>query len=121
MFGKNVPAITGGIQKFSAKRLDLLARDAVHAAADRALNASDNGAGWAPEVKEIESKQIGILIEQCRTASARAVSDGDLTGQKLTEIEGYLTAAESALSSATSDFTDAYQNLQLADNLLPSK
>ncbi|MBW1938457.1 MAG: hypothetical protein JRI67_06790 [Deltaproteobacteria bacterium] len=121
LFGKNVPAITGGIQKFSAKRLDLLARDAVHAAADRALNASDNGAGWAPEVKEIESKQIGILIEQCRTASTRAVSDGDLTGQKQTEMEGYLTAAESALSSANSDFTDAYQNLQLADNLLPSK
>ena len=62
--------------------------------------------------------QIGLLIEQTRTAAAKAISDGDLAAATWTTIDGYLTAAESALSLATPDFTDAYQNLQQADSLL---
>jgi len=119
LFGGLVPPVTGGVQKFSAKRLDLLARDAVHAASDRARNVSANGAGWSSDVKEIEVMQIGLLIEQTRTAAAKAIADGDLAAATWTTIDGYLTAAESALSSlATPDFTDAYQNLQQADSLL---
>lgn len=117
LFGGMVPSVTGGIQKYSAKRLDLLIRDAVHAAADRANNVSVNGGSWSTDVKEIEVKQIGMLIDQCRTVSLRAVSNGDLTGAEWTTIDGYLTAAESALS--TFNFALAYQHLNDADNLLP--
>jgi outer membrane protein assembly factor BamB len=113
-----LPPITGGIQKFPAKRLDLLARDAVHAASDRAKNVSVNGAGWSSDVKEIEVKQIGLLIEQTRTAAVIAVSDGHLAAATWTTIDGYLTAAESALSLAIPDFAIAHQNLQQADSLL---
>ena len=120
LFGECVPEITGGVQKFSAKRLDLLARDAVHAAANRAKNVAVNGGGWANDVKNVEVKQIGILIEQCRTSSAKAVSDGDLTAGQWTTLDGYLTLAESALSLTIPDFTTAFLNLYMADNLLPS-
>jgi outer membrane protein assembly factor BamB len=118
LFGGLVPSVTGGVQKFSAKRLDLLIRDAVHAAADRANNVSVNGESWSTDVKDIEVKQIGMLIDQCRAASVKAIADGDLAAATWTTIDGYLTAAESALSLATPDFTDAYQNLQQADSLL---
>jgi len=40
-----------------------------------------------------------MLIDQCRGVSAKAVSDGDLTAGEWTTIDGYLTAAESALSA----------------------
>jgi outer membrane protein assembly factor BamB len=116
LYGGLVPPITGGIQKFSAKRLDLLARDAVHAAAGRANNVAVNGGSWSNELKDVEVKQIGMLIDQCRTASVKAISDGDLTAAQWEAIEGYLNNAESAL--ATLDFTAAHQALQNADNLL---
>jgi len=118
LFGGLVPSITGGIQKFSAKRLDLLIRDAVHAAADRANNVAVNGGSWSNELKDVEVKQIGMLIDQCRAASVKAIADGDLAAATWATIDGYLTAADSTLSIATPDFTLAYQNLQQADSLL---
>ena len=113
-----LPPITGDIQKFPARRLDLLARDAVHAASDRAKNVSVNGAGWSSDVKEIEVKQTRLLIEQTRTAAVIAVSDGHLAAATWTTIDSYLTAAESALSLFTPDFAVSHQNLQQADRLL---
>jgi outer membrane protein assembly factor BamB len=118
LFGPLVPAITGGVQKLTPKRLDLLIRDAVHAAADRANNVAVNGGSWSNELKDVEVKQIGMLIDQCRAASVKAIADGDLTTATWTTIDGYLAAAESALSLVTPDFTLAYQNLQQADSLL---
>ncbi len=77
-----------------------------------------NGGSWSNELKDVEVKQIGMLIDQCRAASVKAIADGDLAAATWATIDGYLTAAESALSLATPDFTDAYQNLQQADSLL---
>jgi hypothetical protein len=48
----------------------------------------------------------------------KAVIDGNLAAATWTTIDGYLTAAESALSLVIPDFTVAYQNLQQADSLL---
>lgn len=105
-----------GIQKYSAKRLDCLIRDAIHAAADRADNVAVNGGIWASELKDVEVKQINMLLEQCRAASAKAIADMNLTAARWEAIEGYLNSAESAL--ATLDFAAAYEALQNADNLL---
>lgn len=116
LFGGMVPSITGGIQKYSAKRLDLLIRDAIHAATDRADNVAVNGESWASELKDVEVKQINMLLEQCRAASARAIADMNLTAARWEAIEDYLNTAESAL--ATLDFAAAYEALQSADNLL---
>jgi len=83
----------------------------VHVASNRAKNVSVNGAGWSSDVKEIEVKQIGLLIEQTRTAAVIAVSDGHLAAATWTTLNDYLTAAESALSLFTPDFAVAHQNL----------
>ncbi len=118
LYGNMVPTPIGGIERLAPQRLDLLIRDAVHAAAGRANNVAVNGGSWTDDLINVEVKQIGILIDQCRAASVKAIADGDLTTATWVTIDGYLAAAESALSSATPDFTDAYQNLQHADSLL---
>ncbi len=121
LLGNLVKPITGGIQKFSAKRLDLLIRDAVHAAADRAKNVSEHIGSLSEPERKIEIKQIGMLIAQCRKVSSVAVDAGDLSGQEWSQIDGYLLNAESALSLTQADFEIAYNNLNQADILLPNQ
>jgi hypothetical protein len=111
-----VPSITGGVQKHSAKWLDLLMRDAVHAAANRAYNIAVNGDAWARELKAVEGNQIKLRISQCRAASVMAIADRDLTAVRWEAIESHLYNAESSL--AAWDFTGAHQALQMADELL---
>jgi outer membrane protein assembly factor BamB len=116
LLGGMVPSITGGVQKYTAKRLDLLIRDAVHAAADRANNVAVNGGSWDRLSKDVEVKQINLLINQCRAASVTAIADRDLTAAQWKTIEAHLDKAESSL--AARDFTGAHQALQRADSLL---
>jgi hypothetical protein len=116
ILGDMVPPITGGVQKYSAVRLDLLIRDAVHAASDRANNVAFNGENWSTELKYVEVKQINMLIDQCRAASAKAIAIGDLTAAQWEAIDSYLSNAEAALAAL--DFAAVYQALQNADNLL---
>jgi outer membrane protein assembly factor BamB len=72
------PQPVGGITKYGAARLDLLARDASCAAADRALNA------WlhideCSDAAQADAAQILDLIAQARAAGEQAFADGDLT------------------------------------------
>ncbi|MEO0549551.1 MAG: PQQ-binding-like beta-propeller repeat protein [Pseudomonadota bacterium] len=114
--GDRVEPLVGGIQKYTPIRLDLLIRDALHAAADRASNVAMNGLDWSDELKSIEVRQITILIDQSRTASLKAIADGELTPSKWDTIEVYLNTAEDALD--TMDFAAATAALQDADSVL---
>jgi hypothetical protein len=72
------PQPVGGITKYGAARLDLLARDASCAAADRALNA------WlhideCSDSAQADVTQVLDLIAQARAAGEQAFADGDLT------------------------------------------
>jgi outer membrane protein assembly factor BamB len=72
------PQPVGGITKYGAARLDLLARDASCAAADRALNA------WlhieeCSDSAQADVTQVLDLIAQARAAGEQAFGDGDLT------------------------------------------
>lgn len=116
LLGGMVPSITGGIQKYSPKRFDLLIRDAVHAAGGRAKNVAVNGASWEGELKALEVKQINLLINQSKAASVKAITNGDLTAIEWDVIEEHISEAESALSAR--DFAGAHRALQIADGLL---
>jgi len=118
VLGKAIMPPIGGIQKFVPKRLDLLIRDAVHAATDRAKNVVVNGENWTEDEKAIEVKQIGILIEQCKKSSIKAISDQDLKAFRWRIINRHLIKVESALSLKIPDFTTAYKSLKKADNIL---
>lgn len=116
VLGDRTSPLIGGIQKYSAVRLDLLIRDAVHAAADRAGNVATNGTAWSEALKTVEAKQIGILIDQARAASVQAIADEDLTVAEWEVIDSHLGDATAALS--TFDFSGAHQSLLNADRLL---
>ena len=116
VLGNRVPPLVGGIQKYTAVRLDLLIRDAIHAAADRAENVAIYGSAWSDELKTIEVKQISLLMNQAKAASEQAIADADLTIDDWTTINGYLTDAELALD--VFDFSEAHQALLGADAVL---
>jgi hypothetical protein len=111
------PAITGGIGKYGAKRLDLQIRDAVCAASARALNAF-NHAGICPDSAQADIRQIQILINQSRRSSAKAIADGDLSPAAWATLDGYLTPAESHLLPCTLDVAAGY--FQQACNFFPN-
>ncbi|MEO0550767.1 MAG: PQQ-binding-like beta-propeller repeat protein [Pseudomonadota bacterium] len=116
VLGNRVPPLTGGIQKYAPTRLDLLIRDAIHAATDRAENVASNGDAWSVALKAVEVSQIRSLIDQARGASSRAMSDADLTAAQWSEIAQHLDAAELALTA--SNFDKAAQSLQRANRIL---
>ncbi len=116
VLGGMVPEIIGGVQKMSVIRHDLLMRDALYAAADRAGNVANNGSGFSGELKEVEKRQIQVLIDQCRNASEKAIAEGVLPAETWDQIEEGLDCAESSL--ATLVFGSASTCLNEAGDLL---
>jgi len=105
------PALVGGITKYEAERLDLLARDAICAASDRAENAAANR-GSCPESAAADIVQIEELIAQARAAAPRAIEEGDLSTQAWTPIEQELATAEGKLNPENlEDLTPSSQAL----------
>ncbi len=117
LFGDLSAPLTGGIIKYAPRRLDLLIRDAVCAASDRALNAF-NYAGTCPDSADADMVQIQTLIDQARGSSAKAIADGDLTPDAWEALDGFLVLAEGNLSLQTLDTAAA--QLGEACNLFPN-
>jgi hypothetical protein len=93
--------IEGGIRKFAPRRIDLLLRDGVCAAADRAENAVlEEGA--CPASAAADEIEIADLVAQARRMSAPAVAAGDLSQTKWARVDTLLVAAESAATLADS-------------------
>jgi outer membrane protein assembly factor BamB len=72
------PPVTGGITRWRPERLDLLARDAVCAASDRAENARANLRECRASARA-DVTQIRELLEQARSAGEQARAEGDLS------------------------------------------
>ncbi|MBT8462754.1 MAG: hypothetical protein KJO44_09570 [Gemmatimonadetes bacterium] len=92
-----VPDPVGGITRWEPRRLDLLIRDAVCAAEDRARNAFDNLHECAPGVAQADVVQVGQLVAQARAAGPNAVAAGDLTSSTWAKIEKELDKADRKL------------------------
>ncbi|MEM8605829.1 MAG: hypothetical protein AAGF92_01890 [Myxococcota bacterium] len=91
------PQPVGGITKYGAQRRDLLIRDAVCAAEDRARNAAHNRR-MCSDAAAADVKQIRQLIRQARSAAPAAIEDGDLTVAEWRRINQQLVKAKSRLS-----------------------
>lgn len=105
------PQPVGGITKYGTRRADLLIRDAVCAAEDRATNASDYRFACS-ESAEADIAQIQDLIAQAREMAPKAIEDGDLTTMQWTELNRELGKAERKLDP------DKLQHLTPASNAL---
>ena len=101
------PPLTGGVTRYAPKRLDLLIRDAVCAAAARAQNAFSN-LGACPDAVAVDIKQIQVLIDQCRNSAPQAVLDGNLTLGEWLFIDGLLSLAQTDLSPKNLDIAAGY-------------
>ncbi len=97
LFGDITDPVTGGIAKYGGKRLDLLIRDALNAAADRLLNKLEHSGTCSSGAENADIKQIQNLIAQCRRTAPHAIDDGDLSSAVWVMLEGYLSTAESSL------------------------
>ncbi len=91
-------------------------RDTLYAAADRATNVSENGDNFSIELKEVEVNQIRILMNQCRGASEKTISEGVLSTTNWDIIREKLNQAESAL--ALLDFETVSTRLNDAGDVL---
>ena len=114
LFGDITDPVTGGIAKYAGKRLDLLIRDAVNAAADRLQNALNHTGLCSSGAENADRKQIENLIAQCRRTAPQAMADGDLSSAVWVMLDGYLSTAETSL---TSDPDKALLALQQACSL----
>lgn len=72
-----VAAPVGGIRKYAPRRSDLLVRDAVCAAADRAANARQNRRA-CPAAVAADRVQLGELVAQARRAVDAAQAAGEI-------------------------------------------
>lgn len=105
------PPIVGGIRKWAPARLDLLARDATCAAADRARNAFEYS-NECRDSAEADVTQIMELITQARVAGRQAKKDGDLSTEEWKILRFKLAASRFFLKFF------GVGGLQIAENLL---
>ncbi|MFZ1866635.1 MAG: hypothetical protein WAU39_20610 [Polyangiales bacterium] len=90
--------IIGGISRYKPVRNDLLALEASCAAGVRARNAA-TVVDSAPASAAQDIRQIQALIDQSRSAIARAVGEGDLAEAAASAVRTGLDAAEASLSA----------------------
>lgn len=103
LFPDETADIIGGISRYKPVRNELLVRDAVCAAAARALNAS-TVVEEAPQSAHEDVRQIQVLLTQSRTALARAVTEATLDEADAEALGAQLTTVADDLS------IDALQN-----------
>jgi hypothetical protein len=100
MYPELTPDITGGIARFKPIRLDLLARDAICAAEGRGANASTLDQATELAAIDTDIRQIRVLIEQAGGAITKAVSDGDMSAEKASMLNGLLEQGSLNLTPA---------------------
>ncbi len=106
------PDLTGGIARYKPIRLDLLARDAICAAATRGANAATLSPASGTAAIDADLRQMKALIEQAAGAVTRAVGEGDLSEEDARELRPLLVQSSrqltpAALGSATKRLAEA--------------
>jgi len=100
MYPELTPDIIGGIARYKPVRLDLLARDAICAAAARGANASTLNSTSEMAAINTDVRQIKVLIEQASDAIAKAVSEGDMTPEDAGTLHNLIKQSSAMLAQA---------------------
>lgn len=87
--------LQGGIRKFAPRRVDLLLRDAVCAASDRAANALSVELS-CPDSADADREQIGDLLDQVERMGPVATTRLELTAAKWDRLAGLVADAQVA-------------------------
>ncbi|MEM9729792.1 MAG: hypothetical protein AAF997_14475 [Myxococcota bacterium] len=100
LFPDETDDVIGGISRYKPVRNDLLVRDAVCAAAARALNASTIAEN-APASAEEDVRQIRVLLTQGQAALARAVAEATFADEEAENVRTAIADAAVDLSTET--------------------
>ena len=100
LLGDAVPPIVGGIQRHKPVRFDLLARDALCAAADRIEN-TRSFAPAHPEATRLDLLQTSVLLTQTRYALDEGIEEGSIPAPLAEQVAATLDAAEMHLEAPT--------------------
>ena len=101
MYPDLTPEVIGGIARFKPIRLDLLARDAICAAAARAANASTLDNAMEAAAINTDIRQIKVLLTQAERAIPKAIGDGDMTSDDAATLNDLLERSTVNLSPDT--------------------
>jgi hypothetical protein len=91
--GLSPSPVEGGIRKYAPRRNDLLLRDAVCAAGDRAANAA-TVAGTCPSSAAADQTQIADLIAQARRTAPKALAEAGISDARWGRVDALLGDAE---------------------------
>ncbi|MEO0435442.1 MAG: hypothetical protein AAF098_00900 [Pseudomonadota bacterium] len=100
LFPGQTEDIIGGISRYKPIRLDVMARDAICAAASRVSNAASLGLEHTASAEE-DILQVKVLLKQARTASKAAVADGDMSREIHLTVNALMDQADGDLSVPT--------------------
>ena len=105
--------VVGGITKFKPIHTELIIRDALWAAANRARNTATFAASHA-DVAKADIRQIRQLLDQSRRTGPRALKNGDISQKKwnavkqiIDRVEETIIAEEKALLTVADDLVQA--------------
>lgn len=98
MYPELTQDVTGGIARFKPIRLDLLARDAICAAAARGANASTLNQATELAAINTDIRQIRVLIKQAGSAITKAVNDDDMTTEEASTLSNLLEQSAANLT-----------------------
>ncbi|MBE9539597.1 MAG: PQQ-binding-like beta-propeller repeat protein, partial [Proteobacteria bacterium] len=104
-------AVVGGITKFKPIHQNLMIRDALWAAANRAENAATI-VNSHPRVVKQDIFQIGQLLDQCRRTPASAIREGSLSQGNWVLIENTIAQAEENLTVDAEALSNASKLLE---------
>lgn len=102
----DAPPLEGGIRKFAPRREDLLVRDALCAAADRAENALAVEAS-CPASAAADRVQIDDLVAEASRAAEHAISAGDLRASAWSGVARSLPDPSASLADVASPLRSA--------------
>jgi len=112
---KSPQPVTGGITKFKPIHQNLIIRDALWAAANRAANAATLVDSHRAEVEE-DIYQIRQLLDQCARVAPAALKEGSLRLKNWEKIKHTIAQAESRLVPEKSALIEVSEMLeQLVD------
>ncbi len=97
LFGDSLPPLVGGIQRYKPLRHDLLARDAICAASTLSTRLNDTPANQTASQRD-DRLQIALLLKQAALALPTALSNGELTAAKASELSVGLDQALAQLN-----------------------
>lgn len=111
--------VVGGITRFKPIHQDLLIRDALWAAANRARNAASLGDAYVEEV-EGDIFQIKQLLDQCHRTAPAAMQEGSISREQWRQIKSFVDQVSETITPDPQSLVSVADLLEQAVSIVES-